>query len=137
MTQTEIRTRIAEILAYNGFYVCASEVDEGFKKPAVFVNVTHSQHTRLMNGMEEVSENFEIKYIPAVETAAECVKTADKLFELFYYSPIDVCGCKLTVESVETETDEYILYFRFGVNYQQIMPYDDDYEEMKDLELEV
>lgn len=137
MTQSEIRKRIAEILINNGFNVCASEVDEGFKKPAVFVNVTHSQHIRLMNGMEDVTEGFAIKYIPAVETAAECVKTADKLLEIFYYSPFCVDGHTFTVESVATEIDEYILSFTFELQYSQIMPYDEDYEEMEHLEMEV
>ena len=38
ITEKDIQTRTAEILANAGFNVLASEVDEGFLKPAVFVS---------------------------------------------------------------------------------------------------
>ena len=38
ITEKDIQTRTAEILADAGFNVVASEVDEGFLKPAVFVS---------------------------------------------------------------------------------------------------
>ena len=38
ITEKDIQTRTAEILANAGFNVVASEVDEGFFKPAVFVS---------------------------------------------------------------------------------------------------
>ena len=38
ITEKDIQTRTAEILANAGFNVVASEVDEGFLKPAVFVS---------------------------------------------------------------------------------------------------
>ena len=39
ITEKDIQKRLAEILTGNGFNVVASEVDEGFDKPAVFVTV--------------------------------------------------------------------------------------------------
>ena len=39
ITEKDIKTRIAEILTDNGFNVVASEIEEGFDKPAVFVSV--------------------------------------------------------------------------------------------------
>ena len=38
ITEKDIQTRTAEILMNAGFNVVASEVDEGFLKPAVFVS---------------------------------------------------------------------------------------------------
>ena len=37
ITEKDIQTRISEILTDAGFNVVASEVEEGFNKPAVFV----------------------------------------------------------------------------------------------------
>ena len=39
ITEKDIQTRTAEILANAGFNVVASEVDEGFLKPAVFLRI--------------------------------------------------------------------------------------------------
>ena len=44
ITEKDIQTRTAEILANAGFNVVASEVDEGFFKPAVFVSAYRIRH---------------------------------------------------------------------------------------------
>lgn len=137
MNSWDIQKEIAEILTQNGFNVVASEVNEGFKKPAVFVNVYPVQHERLMCDMEKVVNSIEIKYIPAVETVAECVKTSEKLAEIFYYSPFTVCGCTFTVESIESETEDYTLYVSFEIAYEQPMPYFSEYDDVDDIKMDL
>ena len=70
ITEKDIQTRISEILTDAGFNVVASEVEEGFNKPAVFVSVFPADAKLLSCGGagEEVTDSIEIKYISALET---------------------------------------------------------------------
>ena len=65
ITEKDIQTRISEILTDAGFNVVASEVEEGFNKPAVFVSVFPADAKLLSCGgaSEEVTDSIEIKYI--------------------------------------------------------------------------
>lgn len=138
MTEASIRKEISGILCANGFNVVASEVREGFSKPAVFVSVYPSAHEKLMCGREQITNSVEIKYIPAVETEAECISVNEKLCNLFFYRPITIDGTIITVERIETEIDEYILSFMFELTYEQLMPCDTEYDaaEILDLRME-
>ena len=47
ITEKDIQTRTAEILMNAGFNVVASEVDEGFLKPAVFFSAYRSRRQQI------------------------------------------------------------------------------------------
>jgi len=70
ITEKDIQTRTAEILMNAGFNVVASEVDEGFLKPAVFVSAYPSdvQPQCCGGALEELTVSVELKYISALET---------------------------------------------------------------------
>ena len=74
ITEKDIQTRTAEILANAGFNVVASEVDEGFFKPAVFVSAYPSdvQPQCCGGALEELTVSVELKYISALETVEDC-----------------------------------------------------------------
>ena len=135
MNEFTIQKRIAEILTANGFMVVASEVQEGYKKPAIFVSVHPSEHEKLMCGMEQVTDTVEIKYIPAVETAAECIRISDKLIDIFYYSPFRVENNIFTVERIETDIEDYVLYVSFELTYEQPYAIAENYEETENVDM--
>ena len=137
MNITDIKKQIANILTSGGFNVISREISEGFKKPAVFVSVHPSSHTRLMCGLEEITDSVEVKYIPNIESEEDCIKAEERLLKLLYYSPISVLGHTFTVEKTQTEIEDYIMYFSFDLTYEQTMPEDDDFETMEILEMEV
>ena len=110
INETEIQTRIAEMLTENGFNVVASEQEEGFQKPAVFVNVYPATVTLEGAAMEHVTDTVEIKYIPSVETVEECAEIAQEMRGIFMYKPFDIKDRHLTIQEIEFDIDKYILY---------------------------
>lgn len=136
INEKEIQTRVAELLTENGFNVVASEKEEGFQKPAVFVNVYPATVTLEGAAMEHVTDTVEIKYIPSVETVEECADIAQKMRSIFMYKPFDIKDRHLTIQEIEFDIDKYILYTMFNLDYYQETPnMYDDYDEMEELVL--
>lgn len=136
INEKEIQTRVAELLTENGFNVVASEKEEGFQKPAVFVNVYPATVTLEGAAMEHVTDTVEIKYIPSVETVEECADVAQKMRSIFMYKPFDIKDRHLTIQEIEFDIDKYILYTMFDLDYYQETPnVYDDYDEMEELVL--
>lgn len=134
INETEIQTRIAEMLTENGFNVVASEQEEGFQKPAVFVNVYPATVTLEGAAMEHVTDTVEIKYIPSVETVEECAEIAQEMRGIFMYKPFDIKDRHLTIQEIEFDIDKYILYTMFDLDYYQETPnVYEDYDEMEEL----
>ena len=136
INEKEIQTRVAELLTENGFNVVASETEEGFKKPAVFVNVYPAVVTLEGTAMEHVTDTVEIKYIPVVETVEECTETAQKMRNIFMYKPFDIKERRLTIQSIEFDIEKYILYTIFDLDYYQETPsVYEEYDGMENLVL--
>lgn len=134
INEKEIQTRVAELLTENGFNVIASEVEEGFQKPAVFVNVYPATVTLEGVAMEHVTDTVEIKYIPSVETVEECAETAQRIRNIFMYKPFDIKDRHLTIQTIEFDIEKYILYVMFELDYYQETPsVYEEYEEMGEL----
>ena len=134
INEKEIQTRVAELLTENGFNVVASEKEEGFQKPAVFVNVYPATVTLEGAAMEHVTDTVEIKYIPSVETVEECADVAQKMRSIFMYKPFDIKDRHLTIQEIEFDIDKYILYTMFNLDYYQETPnVYEDYDEMEEL----
>ena len=134
INEKDIQTRVAELLMENGFNVVASEKEEGFQKPAVFVNVYPATVTLEGAAMEHVTDTVEIKYIPSVETVEECADIAQKMRSIFMYKPFDIKDRHLTIQTIEFDIEKYILYVMFELDYYQETPnVYDDYEEMEEL----
>ncbi len=136
INEKEIQTRVAELLTENGFNVVASEKEEGFQKPAVFVNVYPATVTLEGTAMEHVTDTVEIKYIPSVETVEECADIAQKMRGIFMYKPFDIKDRHLTIQEIEFDIDKYILYTMFNLDYYQETPnVYEEYDEMEELVL--
>lgn len=135
INEKEIQTRIAEILKKNGFNVVASEVDEGFSKPAVFINVYPASVTLLNIDMEQVTDTIEIKYIPQTETTEHCADIAQKLRNIFMYKSFDIKDRHLTIQSIEFDIEKYILYTYFNIEYMQETPNNEEYEQIQNLQI--
>lgn len=137
VTEKKIQSRIAEMLTEQGFHVVASEVDEGFIKPAIFINVYPASISLEFSAMEHVIDTVELKYIPSSETTEECADTAQVIRGIFMYKPFVVDDRKLTIQSIEFNIDKYILYSYFDVDYYQATPEDENevYEDVEILEI--
>ena len=136
INEKEIQTRVAELLTENGFNVVASEKEEGFQQPAVFVNVYPATVTLEGTAMEHVTDTVEIKYIPSVETVEECADIAQKMRGIFMYKPFDIKDRHLTIQEIEFDIDKYILYTMFNLDYYQETPnVYEEYDEMEELVL--
>ena len=137
ITEKDIQTRIAEILTEAGFNVVASEVEEGFHKPAVFVSVYPASAVKLTCGgaTEEKTDTVEIKYIPALETVEDCVYAADIMKRLFFYRSFDIQDRHLTIQEIEFEVEKNVLYVYFDLSFIQPVESEEEYEPIENLEL--
>lgn len=136
ITVKDIQTRIAKILTDNGFNVIAGEVIEGFERPAVFIQVLPSKITKQACGgtLENVVDTVELKYFSAVETLEDCINVSEKFKQLFYYPTFDIQDRHITVESMEFEIENKVLFAYFDIEFMQSRS-DEEYEEMSDFVL--
>lgn len=137
ITEKDIQTRVGEMLTYNGFNVVANEVNEGFDKPAVFVSVYPASVKLLACGgaTEEVTDTIEIQYISDVETVEDCINTANKIKQLFLYSPFDIQDRHITIDEIEFEIEKTVLYVYFEISLIQAVDKMEEFEEMNELQI--
>ena len=137
ITEKDIKARCAEVLTGAGFNAVASEVKEGFAKPAVFVSVTPASATLQSCGgaTEQVTDNVEIKYISAAETEEDCIETAQIIKKLILHRPFDIDGRHITIQTMEFDIENNVLYVYFDIEFIQKIETDEEFEEMNDLTL--
>ena len=73
ITIKDIQTAVSGILQKNGYNVVASEVQEGFEKPACFIEVLPVSVTLENRFTEIVTNSVEITYHPAIETREDLI----------------------------------------------------------------
>lgn len=137
ITEKDIQKHIAEILSKNNFHVVASEITEGFSKPAVFVSVFPAKASLLSCGgaTEEITDSVEIKYISGAETVEDCIDAADKIKKIFLYHPFDIQDRHLTIQEIEFDIEKTVLYVYFDITFIQEIERENDYDEMEFLQL--
>ena len=134
-TEKDIETAIAGLLNKSGFNVTASELKEAFPKPTFFIDVFPSSSSLSGPLLEKVDISVELKYIPAIEKTEHLIDVINKLKYLFLYQPLTVNDRKLTVQTIEFERENYVLYAYFSVSFLQEIPVDDDYENIEEIKL--
>lgn len=135
ITEKDIKSRLAEILSDAGFNVVASEVKEGFSKPAVFISVVPSSATLQTCGgaTEEVTDSVEIKYISALETDEDCIDAAWRFKKLFLYQPFDIADRHITIQTIEFDIENSVLYVYFDIEFTQAVDRGVEYDDMSEL----
>lgn len=135
ITEKDIQSRLAEILSDAGFNVVASEVKEGFSKPAVFISVLPSSATLQTCGgtTEEVTDSVEIKYISALETDEDCIDAAWRFKKLFLYQPFDIADRHITIQTIEFDIENSVLYVYFDIEFTQAVDRGIEYDDMSEL----
>lgn len=135
ITEKDIQSRLAEILSDAGLNVVASEVKEGFSKPAVFISVLPSSATLQTCGgaTEEVTDSVEIKYISALETDEDCIDAAWRFKELFLYQPFDIADRHITIQTIEFDIENSVLYVYFDIEFTQAVDRGIEYDDMSEL----
>ena len=119
ITVKDIQTAVAKKLKDNGYTVFASEVKEGFQKPACFVNVLPLS-VEIQNAYSElVTDSIEISYFPAVETREELVTTAEHFKQIFLYSTIAIKDRFLSVNEITFDYEKPALVATFDLEYLQ------------------
>lgn len=135
ITEKDIQTRTAEILMNAGFNVVASEVDEGFLKPTVFVSAYPSdvQPQCCGGALEELTISVELKYISALETVEDCIGAYSRIKELFLYPTFDIMDRHLTIHEMNFEIEKGAMYVYFDINFIQAVDKTEKYDEMSEL----
>ena len=119
ITIKDIQTAVSKKLKDNGYTVIASEVKEGFQKPACFVDVLPVSVEIQNRYSELVTDSIEISFFPAVETREELIKTAEHFKQIFLYSTIAVCDRFLSVNEITFDYEKPALMATFDLEYLQ------------------
>ena len=115
----DIQTAVAKLLKKNGYTVIASEVKEGFSKPACFIEVMPVSVTIESQFTEHITDSVEISYFPAIETKEELIETAENFKKIFLYTPIKVDDRYLSVNEISFDTDKSALLVYFELEFLQ------------------
>ena len=115
----DIQTAVAAVLQENGYSVVASEVQEGFERPACFVEVLPVSVTLENRFTELVTVGVEIAYHPAVETREELITNAENMKHIFLYTPLAVKDRFLSVNEITFDADKSALIAYFELEYLQ------------------
>ncbi len=119
ITIKDIQSAVSKLLQKNGYSVIASEVKEGFTKPACFVDVMPVSVTPENKFYELVTMGVEISYHPAIETKEELIVNAEKMKNTFLYTPLKVKDRYLSVNEVTFDTDKSALITYFELEFIQ------------------
>ena len=141
MTIKDIKTAINGRITENGGRVYASEIKEGYEKPAFFVAVTPLRVTRISPVYDDIEMSVQLHYESSTETEAECIDTANSVNEWFA-EPIKVGErfVKPPDEISHTIDDSTVLYSEFTINTTVIhneSSYSEEIPKMENLELKI
>ena len=119
ITVKDIQTAVSKLLTKNKYSVIASEVKERFQKPACFIEVFPVSVAAENKFYELVTLGIEISYHPSMETKEELVVNAEKLKNIFLYTPIKVKDRFLSVNEITFDSDKSVLTTYFELEFLQ------------------
>ena len=119
ITIKDIQTAVAKLLTKNKYSVIASEVKEGFQKPACFIEVFPVSVAAENKFYELVTLGIEISYHPSMETKEELIVNAEKLKNIFLYTPIKVKDRFLSVNEITFDSDKSLLIAYLELEFLQ------------------
>ena len=119
ITIKDIQTAVSKLLTKNKYSVIASEVKEGFQKPACFIEVFPVSVVAENKFYELVTLGIEISYHPSMEPKEELIINAEKLKNIFLYTPIKVKDRFLSVNEITFDSDKSVLTAYFELEFLQ------------------
>ena len=119
ITIKDIQTAVSKLLTKNKYSVIASEVKEGFQKPACFIEVFPVSVATENKFYELVTLGIEISYHPLMETKEELILNAEKMKNIFLYTPIKVKDRFLSVNEITFDSDKSALTAYFELEFLQ------------------
>ena len=119
ITIKDIQTAVSKLLTKNKFSVIASEVKEGFQRPACFIEVLPVSVAAENKFYELVTLGIEISYHPLMETKEELILNAEKMKNIFLYTSIKVKDRFLSVNEITFDSDKSTLTAYFELEFLQ------------------
>lgn len=119
ITIKDIQTAVSKLLAKNKYSVIASEVKEGFQKPACFIDVFPVSVAAENKFYELVTLGIKISYHPSMKTKEELIINAEKLKNIFLYTPIKVKDRFLSVNEITFDSDKSVLIAYLELEFLQ------------------
>ena len=110
---------VTKRLKDNGYTVIASEVREGFQKPACFVDVLPVS-VELQNAYSElITDSVTISYYPLLETREEIIRVSEETKNIFLYSSLPVADRFLNINEIIFDNDKSALIAQFDIEFLQ------------------
>ena len=131
----DIEEAVAKKLISNDFSVIAQEVQEGFKRPACFIEVLPVSVEVQNQFSEHVTLGVEITYMPEIETREEIIKKAEEFKQIFLYSSLQVKDRFLSLNEISFDIDKASLITYFELEFiQETVTENENYPKMENLQ---
>ena len=131
----DIEEAVAKKLISNDFSVIAQEVQEGFKRPACFIEVLPVSVEVQNQFSELVTLGVEITYMPEIETREEIIKKAEEFKQIFLYSSLQVKDRFLSLNEISFDIDKASLITYFELEFiQETVTENENYPKMENLQ---
>lgn len=114
--------------------VVAHEVEEGFTKPAFFIQMIPFGIISNNKYHKTKSINIDIHYFSDTETHIDNLNMIDSLEDTFLPS-ISILDRNFTIENINTKEDGGILHFEFDISFTDSFDVTETHELMQELEL--
>ncbi len=119
ITIKDIQAAVTKRLNENGYTVFASEVREGFQKPACFVDVLPVS-AELQNAYSMlITDSITISYYPLEETREEIIQASENMKNIFLYSYLPVADRFLNINEIIFDNDKSALIVKFDIEFLQ------------------
>ena len=105
-TLLSIKKAIGDVLERNGYKVFASEVNEGFSKPACFVELSNFGSEAQNNFIAHISATFDVLYVPSEKTHEHLIIKADQLQGLFCNLSLAVGDRNFNISNTNGEIED-------------------------------
>ncbi len=123
-TIIDIHRAVVMMLEGNGLMVYPWNQQDGFEKPAAFVNVFPSKFHLENKFTETVTASVVIEVVSKTETWEEQVATSQRLKDLFFGKTINIDGRHPTIYDLEFEPEKSSLFCTFSIEFTQKTDYD-------------
>lgn len=125
----DIKKAVISLIKPLNITVYGKEIKQGFSTPCFFVQLMPIESDWVTQNFSENSYTIEILYFSQSETDLENVQMYDTLTSIFS-QPIAINGRKILPKKIRSDTEDYVLSFKFDMNYYDAIPNNDPVQPM-------
>lgn len=123
ITAENIKEAVISLIKPLNIKVYGRNIKQGFKTPCFFMQTMPIETNTVTRNFSENAYTIEIVYFSENETDLENVRMYDTLKGIFSKT-MAINGRKILPQKIRTDTEEYVMSFRFDISFYDEIPND-------------